>query len=306
MKERLWEFKYAPTKWEDLIINDDLKPILKKNLDERPNMLLYGSPGVGKGSYVDVLMSHNDLKSSTMKINASLEGGIETIRSKVLPFAQASNFELDKLKLVYLNEVDHPNLAVSQGSLRQLMEDVQKTTQFVLVCNYIENIIPELKSRCQVYQVGNPPAKEIYSKCEYILNNENIKFNKKSLIQLVKKCYPDIRSTIISLRQNVINGKLSDNIIISSSDTLFADILSAMLSGDPEQVRKKLKSNTIFYPQLYEYLYKQIMESENSVFKNDAEAILLIGEHHYRDSMVAIKEINFMHMIFQMLKKGCI
>lgn len=306
MKERLWEFKYAPTKWEDLIINDDLKPILKKNLDERPNMLLYGSPGVGKGSYVDVLMSHNDLKSSTMKINASLEGGIETIRSKVLPFAQASNFELDKLKLVYLNEVDHPNLAVSQGSLRQLMEDVQKTTQFVLVCNYIENIIPELKSRCQVYQVGNPPAKEIYSKCEYILNNENIKFNKKSLIQLVKKCYPDIRSTIISLRQNVVDGKLSDNIIISSSDTLFADILSAIKSGDPEQVRKKLKSNTIFYPQLYEYLYKQIMESENSVFKNDAEAILLIGEHHYRDSMVAIKEINLLHMVFKLIKNGCI
>lgn len=282
-----------------------MKPILKKNLDERPNMLLYGSPGVGKGSYVDVLMSHNNLKSSTMKINASLEGGIETIRSKVLPFAQASNFELDKLKLVYLNEVDHPNLAVSQGSLRQLMEDVQKTTQFVLVCNYIENIIPELKSRCQVYQIGNPPAKEIYNKCEYILNNEGVKYDKKSLVQLVKKTYPDIRNTIISLRQNVMNGKLSDNIIISSSDTLFATILSAMKSGDPEQVRKKLKSNTIFYPQLYEYLYKQIMENDN-VFKNDAEAILLIGEHHYRDTMVAIKEINFIHMVFQMLKMGII
>ena len=303
--KRLWEFVYAPETFEDLIINDDLKPILRKNLDERPNMLLYGPPGVGKGSYVDVLINHNGLKNSTMKINASLEGGIDTIREKVKTFAQASNFEIGKMKLVYLNEADHPNLGAAQQSLRQLIEDVQKTTQFILVCNYINNVIPELLSRMQVYQISNPPATEIFKKCEWILKNEGIKYNKKTVVEIIKKKYPDIRNTIISLRQNVINGKLKETPEITGSDKVLTDILNSMKSGDPEQVRKILKSNNVFYPALYDFLYNKIMENEN-VFSDDAEMILLIAEHLHRDTTHSIKEINFMHMVFKALKGGYI
>jgi len=298
--DRLWEHKYHPKKWEDLIINENLKPILRKALDERPNITLYGSPGIGKGSFVDVLINHNDIKNSTIKINASIEGGIDTIRDKILPFAQASGYE-GKLKLVYLNEADHSNLQASQKALRQLIEDVHKNTQFILVCNYIENIIPELKSRCPATHFSNPPASEIFKKCEYILKNENIKYNKKSLLTLVKKCYPDIRSTIISLRENVIDGKLKENVYVGSNEIVFESILKAMKSGDPEAVRKILKSNAIFYPQMYEYLYTQIMEKED-VFTNDAEMILLVAEAAYRDNIVSIKEINFMDMIFKGIK----
>lgn len=122
MNKRLWEFEYAPKEWNDLIINDEIKPSLRKSLDERPNMLIYGSPGVGKGSYVDVMINHNNLKGSVLKINASLEGGIDTIRNKVLPFAQASNFELDKMKLVYINECleENEEILMSDGSYEKI------------------------------------------------------------------------------------------------------------------------------------------------------------------------------------------
>lgn len=266
-------------------------------------MLLYGNPGVGKGSYIDVLIKHNKLENCTMKINASMEGGIDTIREKVKVFAQSANFEVGKLKLVYLNEVDHPNLQVAQQSLRQLMEDVQKTTQFILACNYVQNIIPELKSRCQCYNIYSPPATEIFKKCEHILKSEGIKYSKGSIVDLVKKSYPDIRNTIITLRSNVIDGKLREKIEFSSADKIFDSVLEAMKTKDPEQIRKILKSNTIYYPQLYEYLYKKIME-EDDIFSNDAGMILLIGEHSYRDNIVSIKEINFMHMVFESLTKG--
>ncbi|MFW6007936.1 MAG: AAA family ATPase [archaeon] len=305
MSDRLWEFKYAPQKWEDLIINKDLKIPLKKALDERPNMLLYGPPGTGKGSYVDVMVNHNDISDSTMKINASLEGGIDTIREKVKSFSQASNFNIGTLKLVYLNEADHPNLMAAQQSLRQLIEDTQKLTQFVLVCNYPNNVIEELKSRLQEFNITNPPADEIFKKCEYILNNEGVKYNKKTVVEIIKRVYPDVRNTIITLRKNVVDGKLIENVQFSASDKVFGRVLSAMQSGDPEKVRKVLKTETIYYPQLYEYLYNQIMEKD-SVFKNDAEALVFIGEHAYRDSVVAIKEVNFMHMVFEMLRAGVI
>lgn len=305
MAERLWEFKYQPSKWEDLIINDDLKETLRKNLDERPNMLLYGPPGCGKGSYIDVLINHNEIKGCTLKINASLEGGIDTIRDKVRSFAQAANFELGKLKLVYLNEADHPNLQAAQQSLRALIEETNKITQWIFACNYSQYVIPEIKSRCQVFNITNPPANEIFAKCEYILKNEGVKYKKKTIVDLIKKTYPDIRSTINTLRRNSINGKLQENIEFSSADKIFESILESMQTGDPEKVRKILKSNTIYYPQLYEFLYNKLM-TEDKVFKDDAEAILLVGEHLHRDSHSSIKEINFMHMIFKMLKNGVI
>lgn len=305
MKNRLWEFKYIPKTWNEFIVNDELKDELKRNLKERPNMFIYGPPGVGKGTYVDVLINENDLKNSTLKINGSLEGGIDTIRERVLPFAQSANFEMGKLKLVYLNECDHPNLQASQRSLRDLIESTNKVTQWILVANYPENIIPELKSRCQNYHLNRPPATEIYKRCEFILNNENVKFKKSSIVNIIKKCYPDIRNIIISLRKNVIDGKLKEKIEVSNNDKIFEEIYSAMKMGDPEEVRKILKSSTIFYPQLYEFFYNKIMD-EDDAFKNDAEMILLIAEHLYRSHIVSIQEINFMDMIFKGLKYGYI
>lgn len=302
---RLWEFEYSPKTWDDLIINDDLKDPLKKAIKERPNMLIYGPPGVGKGSYIDVLINENDIKTSTLKINASMEGGIDTIRQKVMPFAQAANFDMNTLKLVYLNEYDHPNLSTSQKSLRQLIEDTQKTTQWVLACNYVESVIPEIMSRCQCFHINNPPAKEIFQRCEYILQSEKVNYNKKTLLELVKRSYPDIRNTIITLRQNVINKNLKEKIEFTNADKTYEIVLSGIKSGDPEKVRKVLRSNTINYPKLYEFLYNKLM-NEDEVFKDDAEAIVLIAEHAYRDVLVAIKEINFMHLIFLMMKKGII
>jgi DNA polymerase III delta prime subunit len=155
--------------------------------------------------------------------------------------------------------------------------------------------------------INNPPAKDIFNKCEYILKAEGIQYDKKTLVELVKKCYPDIRKTFVFLRQNINNGKLNETIELSSFDKLFEEILSGILSKDPEKVRKILKSSSVNYQALYGFLYDKIMDSvEDDVFKDDASAILLIAEATYRDNQIANKEINLMHMVFQMLKNGVI
>jgi hypothetical protein len=99
---------------------------------------------------------------------------------------------------------------------------------------------------------------------------------------------------------------LSNNIKISSYNEIYEEILSAMKTGNPESVRKLLKSNTVDYTSLYKFLYEKLMVTDEDVFKNDAGAILLIGEHSYRDAIVSIKEINFMHMYFDMLSNGVV
>ena len=154
----LWEFKYEPRKFDLMILNDEIRGLLREAIKTRPNMLIYGLPGVGKGTFVNNLIKENGLENHTLKINASDETGIDAIRMKVKTFAQAMS--IDKMKLVYLNEADSLSSGPqgAQKMLRDLIESTQSNTQFILACNYEQYIIDELKSRCQLFHIANPPA----------------------------------------------------------------------------------------------------------------------------------------------------
>ena len=304
MREK-WEFKYTPQSFDEIILNDTIREQMRSAFEERPNMLLYGPPGVGKGCIVDSFIQYHGLKDHTLKINASAENSIDDIRDKVEPFAKSASWE--KMKLVYLNECDALSSGQSgaQKMLRDLIEVTYKNCQFIFTCNYIQYVIDELISRNQLYCVSSPPGKEVFNKCASILDQEKIKYNKKVLVELVKRCYPDMRNTIITLQQNVYNGKLADKLSLSPAEGIHEEVLTAMKSGDPDQVRKVLRSNTIYYPALYDFLFNKLME-EDEVFKNDYGAILLIGEHHNENAKVDIKEINFLHMYFKFLRDGVV
>lgn len=296
------EFKYEPKTFDEIVLASEIKEQLRKAIKEMPNIMLVGPPGTGKGTFTNVFLNETGIKEKRnfIKINCSDETGIDNIREKVKSFSMGISFE--GVKVVYLNECDYLSHN-AQAMLRDLMETVHKTTRFILCCNYGHKIIPELQSRCEVYQLDNPPAADVVKRCWWILDQENVKYDKKDVVDLVKQIWqnrPDIRKTLITLKKNIVDGKLVSGIKLSFSEEVYDEILTSMKAGDPEQVRKLLKSNTIDYTSLYKYLYDKLM-TEDSVFSKDAQAILHIGEHSYRDSVVAIKEINFMHMYFRMI-----
>jgi len=299
----LWEFKYKPQTFDEIILDERIKPKLKKALNEVPNMTIAGTAGIGKGTFMDILKEEKH--PEMMKINGSDETGINTIRDRVKPFAESMGFSGNTLKIVYINEADglSPN---AQDMLRDLIENVHDLTRFILLCNYPERITPEILSRCPLIQIPNPPIKDIAKKCIDILKNEGIKYDGKAVINIVKSCYPDIRNTINTLKYNVVDGVLAEDAIIINIDQVYQNVVEMMKTSDPSQVRKTLRSNPIDYTKLYEYLYKLVMDSEESVFSNDISAILHITEGAYRNDIVAIKEISFMNMYLKLLKNGCI
>lgn len=298
-----FEFKYAPKTFDEMIATGDVKIRLQKALGELPNIVLHGPPGTGKGTFVEILKETKNLV--TLKLNCSDETGIDVVRDKIKPFATSAGF--GGIKIVYLNEADYlsPN---AQAMLRDLMESVYKVTRFVLCCNYIHKLLPELLSRCRVIELSNPPAIDVVKRCWGILDAEGVKYDKRVVVELVKsiwKIKPDIRKTLIVLKENVVDGVLRDKIQMSAFDAVYGEILVAMKSGDPDAVRTILKSHQIDYTGLYLHLYGAIM-SEDDVFKKDGEAILLLGEHDYRDNVVGNREINFMTMYFHMMTKGVV
>lgn len=297
MSYEIWSFKYEPTKFEDMILNEDLKPILKKKIKEIPNFSLVGPPGIGKSTFSKLLIKENNL--SSLEINASDESSIDDMRGKVKSYATALG-EKNKIKIVVLNECDRIS-AAGQKSIKELIEKVQKITRFILITNYPHMIIDELYSRCPSIEISNPPAKDIFSFCNDILKKEKIKVkNKKAVISIIKRFYPDIREIIHTLQENCIDGVL-DKVIFSDSEALFEKILELSLTKDIDEVRKILKSNTIDYTGLYSFFFENINK-----FKMPAEAILSIRDGLYKDKIVGIREINFIGMIVEMIKNGVI
>lgn len=296
----LWEFMYTPKNMDELILNSEIKPKLTEALETLPNLMLYGSHGVGKSAFANILLDHTGLRNTgSMWINASAETGIDVIREKVEPFANTMG--LTPIKYMVLNEGDSltsTGLQCAQLMLKQLMEDVQKTCRFILLCNNEHRVIPELQSRFKVIKIDKPPKKEIFTRCISILNSEKIKYKKKTVLSILNKCYPDIRKTISVIQENVIDGVLIGD-FLSRAEGLFRDILDS-LRNDPDNcyitIRRILKNHYIPYSELYAYLYENCEE-----FKIPPIALILINEHLVNNSTVASKEINFMAMIIKML-----
>jgi len=302
MSSDLWEFKYAPNTFEEIILNNSMKPVLQLALQSMPNITLAGPPGCGKGTFMEVLKGSRDME--ILRLNGSDANGVDDIRDRVKPFAEAAGFG-EGLNLVYINEADRLSVN-AQDMLRDLIERVQDITRFILLCNYPERLTDELKSRCPVIMFLDPPIKDIVLKCIDILKKEDVKFQNVDVVRLVKSTYPDIRHTINMLKLNVVDGILSSELNIVSVNEVYQEVLDAMLTGDPSAVRKVLRGNPIDYIKLYVFLFDKLMDVDETIFKNDFIAITEIAEAAYRDNVVAIKEINFMGAFFKLLGAGAL
>lgn len=292
----IWTFKYEPEFFEEMVLNDDIRKKLNKALLEIPNLMLVGPAGVGKGTFTHIFLKQTGL--DYLWVNCSDETSIDNIRTKVKSFA--TSLGITPLKVVVLNECDYISVP-GQAMLRDMMEQVQKITRFILMCNYGHKVIPELQSRCQVIEMNNPPMKDIGKFAISVLKREKVKVEKpEAILDVIKQLYPDIRKIINTLQLNTINGKLS-SIKLENINNVYSSIFKMMKEVDLDGIRKALRSNTINYTELYQHMFDNAGE-----FKSPGDAIIEIAEAMYRDSIIAIKEINFISFVLKLVKRGCI
>jgi DNA polymerase III delta prime subunit len=291
----LWWYKHNPTSFEDLILNDQIKPTLEKALEEVPNLMLIGPPGVGKSAYAKILLAHTGYDH--MWINASIDRGIDIVRTQIVPFGRALG--ITPIKIIVLNEADQLT-PEAEKSLKEEIDDIAELTRFVFITNEPHNVGDAIHSRCQVIEVDKPPAKEIFYRLNEILEAQGVEIKNVLLKDVIKECYPDIRGMINSLQMSAVNGIIK-RVIYSVSEQLLSDILSAILKKDVEQIRKLLRSNTVNYKELYNYLFNNAGK-----FKSPGDSILAIGEAHRWSAWVSIQEINFMYMVFTMIREGAV
>ena len=294
---KLWTEKYRPHSLKDMCLDESvIKHFEDLNESSTPHLLLYGSPGVGKSTLAKIIVKEI-LKCQYLYINASDENGIDTIRNKVITFAQTRSID-DKKKVVILEEADGLT-GESLRILRNVMEEYADTTRFILTANYYNKIIEPVRSRCVEFKLI-PDFKKCTIRCLEILKNESVRIPKdqnNSLFKLIEKKYPDMRRILNDLQKYSINQTL--NIEETNSSNSFSKSIVDMLLAKTSvlEIRKYVieseKNINNEYQPLLKSIFEEFYNNQNIQETVKKQLLYELCEFIYRDNFVLDHEINF-------------
>ena len=306
MNNTLWVEKYRPTKIEGCILPDEIKTTFQSIVDsgEIPNLLLTGSPGIGKTTVAKALC--NQLDCDWLMINGSDEGRmIDTLRTTVVNYASTVSLSGGK-KVIIIDEADYMNKDSVQPALRGVIEEFSKNCRFIFTCNFKNRIIPALHSRCSVVDFriskDDKPAlgMEMLTNVKRILNKEGVEYEESVLVQLVLKYFPDFRRVINELQKYSLNGIIDENILKQSSDENFNELFVALKGKDFSGMRKWVAQNI---DNDHVRLYRQIYDTLNNRFekKSIPQAVLTIADYSYKAAFVADQEVNMVACLTEIM-----
>ena len=306
MDNTLWVEKFRPKQIEDCILPTEIKTTFQSIVDsgEIPNLLLTGSPGIGKTTVAKALC--NQLDCDSIMINGSDEGRmIDTLRTTVVNYASTVSLSGGK-KVIIIDEADYMNKDSVQPALRGVIEEFSKNCRFIFTCNFKNRIIPALHSRCSVVDFviskdSKPTvAMQMLENVKWILNEEKVKFDEKILADLILKYFPDFRRVINELQKYSLNGVIDDGILKLSSDENFNELFVALKGKDFSGMRKWVAQNI---DNDHVRLYRQIYDTLNKRFEKRSipQAVLTIADYSYKSAFVADQEVNMVACLTELM-----
>ena len=305
--EFLWVEKYRPKTIEDCILPASTKKTFLDFLQkgEVPNLLLAGPAGCGKTTVAKALC--NQLGVDVYVINGSDEGRfLDTVRNNAKNFASTVSLSSDaKHKVIIIDEADNTTPDV-QLLLRASIEEFSGNCRFIFTCNYKNKIIEPLHSRCAVIEFSvNAKQKpqlqsEFFKRLNGILDTERVQSDKKVLLELINKHFPDWRRILNECQRYSVGGKIDSGILAHFSDVKVNDLIKNLKEKNFPEVRKWVVTNLdndpgVLLRRIYDVLYDTLVPS------SIPPAVLIIARYQYHIAFVADQEINLLACLTEIM-----
>lgn len=206
--------RYRPKTVEECILPEETKKVVQDfvSIGKIPNLVFTGTAGTGKTTLSYALA--NQLGYDLLYVNGSNEGrSIDTLRGIVADFASSMSLEGNR-KVVIIDEADGIPILV-QDALRAFVEEYTATCSFILTANNKSKLTPAILSRFSEINFTIPPEEKnkvavaMMTRIVYILDNENITYDKKAVAELVKRYFPDFRKTLNALQKYSAGGQFT-------------------------------------------------------------------------------------------------
>ena len=305
--EFLWVEKYRPKKIEDCILPKGTKDTFQQfvNRGEIPNLLLAGPAGCGKTTVAKALC--HELGVDYYVINGSDEGRfLDTVRTNAKNFASTVSLSSEaKHKVIIIDEADNTTSDV-QLLLRASIEEFAGNCRFIFTCNYKNKIIEPLHSRCAVVDFSikgkekQEIAVEFFNRLNGILDSERVQAEKKVLIELIQKHFPDWRRVLNECQRYSVSGKIDTGILATFSDVKTDDLFKNLKEKNFQEVRKWCVNNLDNDPSvLLRRIYDGCYDSLDG--PGIAAAVLIIAKYQYQSAFVADQEINMLACLTEIM-----
>ena len=305
--EFLWVEKYRPKTIEDCILPESTKKTFLDFLKhgEVPNLLLAGPAGCGKTTVAKALC--NQLGVDVYVINGSDEGRfLDTVRNNAKNFASTVSLSSDsRHKVIIIDEADNTTPDV-QLLLRASIEEFSNNCRFIFTCNYKNKIIEPLHSRCAVVEFGVRGKDKPYLQSEFfgrlngILDTERIQSDRKVLVELINKHFPDWRRILNECQRYSVGGKIDAGILATFADVNTNDLIKNLKEKNFPEVRKWCVDNldndpAVLLRRVYNALYESLVPSTIPA------AVLILAKYQYQCAFVADQEINMLACLTELM-----
>jgi replication factor C small subunit len=319
LSKLMWVEKYRPTALKGIINQRDVVNGLSnfaKNPDAFPHILLSGPPGVGKTTMALCLAREllgEFWRSDTLELNASDERGIKMVRERVKEFAAVMKLPTDKenrkmFRIIILDEADEMT-SEAQTALRRIIEDSSVTTRFIIICNYLSQIIEPIQSRCVVFRFRRLSREDVNDHLRSICENEGVKSEEKALSMIYDATLGDLRHSINILQASAGMGIVSTSNVTSSiglsGKAKVKEIIKLALNGKFNDARIKLFELTQVYGMSEtDFLKYANQEAYDLKIDRPDQFASLMAEYDYRLASGAHAEIQLVSLLAQLGKLG--
>lgn len=246
-----WVDKYRPSKLSDVVHQDEVITMLKNTLTTGvlPHTLFYGPPGTGKTSVILAiameLFGPHKYGERVIELNASDERGINIVRNKIVSFAKSSigspdpNYPSPPYKIIILDEADAMTTE-AQSALRKVIEEYSSITRFCFICNYINQIIQPIISRCVKFRFKPLNKESMFEKLNHIIKRERMVLDNNVVDKIIEISFGDLRKAIMLL-QNIK--------YIEKHNKISVDDIIEISGNIPSIVMEKINNVCIFNKQ---------------------------------------------------------
>lgn len=305
VNEFLWSQKYRPQKVADTILPEKTKSIFQKFVDDKnvPNLLLAGPPGTGKTTAAIAMLK--ELDCDYIKINGSLNGGIDTLRMEISNFASSVSFSGGR-KYVIIDEADYLTIN-TQTALRGFIEDYSKNCGFIFTCNFKNRIIEPLRdSRFSVVdfiiEKDERPklAAQFFKRVMGILKAEGIDANQQVVAKVIEKHFPDFRRVLNELQKFAAIGRIDESVLSSKQDADLNVLFGYLKDKKFTEMRKWVADNSDQDAnELFRAMYD--LATEKVELKSMPGFVVTLADYMYKHSFVADPEINLVAFLTEVM-----